>query len=85
MTKLTVGLIGAGRLGRVYARDLSTRISSTRPAQLENFARNVLEGRTPPIRIDDGIEALKIALAATRARETGQCASLSSPEYTMNR
>ena len=54
-------------------------------AQLENFARNVLEGRTPPIRIDDGIEALRIAVAATRARETGQCVSLSSPEYTMNR
>ena len=61
------------------------RFEGAYTAQLENFARNVLEGRTPPIRIDDGIEALRIALAATRARETGQSVSLSSPEYTMNR
>ena len=30
MEKLNVGLIGLGRLGRVYARDLSTRIPCTR-------------------------------------------------------
>ena len=29
-TKLNVGLIGLGRLGRVYARDLATRIPCTR-------------------------------------------------------
>jgi scyllo-inositol 2-dehydrogenase (NAD+) len=40
--------------------------------QLENFAQNVLHGRQPPITVDDGVEALKIAIAATRARETGQ-------------
>jgi inositol 2-dehydrogenase len=40
-------------------------------AQLQNFAQNVLEGRTPPITIDDGIEALRLSVAATRARETG--------------
>src|SRR6266536_1452355 len=28
--RLAVGLIGLGRLGRVYARDLSTRIAETR-------------------------------------------------------
>ena len=28
--RLNVGLIGLGRLGRVYARDLSTRIAETR-------------------------------------------------------
>ena len=41
-------------------------------AQLENFAGNVLHGRLPPITVDDGVEALKIAIAATTARETGQ-------------
>ena len=40
--------------------------------QLENFAENVLRGWQPPITVDDGVEALKIAIAATTARETGQ-------------
>ena len=40
--------------------------------QLQNFAQNVLQDRTPPITIDDGMEALRIGVAATRARETGQ-------------
>jgi inositol 2-dehydrogenase len=40
-------------------------------AQLENFARNVLDGGDPPVTIEDGIEALRIAVAATQARETG--------------
>src|SRR5205807_2630793 len=30
MTRLKVGLIGLGRLGRVYARDLSSRIAEAR-------------------------------------------------------
>jgi len=32
--KLTVGLIGCGRLGRIYARDLSSRIAETRLAAI---------------------------------------------------
>ncbi len=40
-------------------------------SQLENFARNVLDGREPPVTIEDGLQALRIAVAATRARETG--------------
>jgi inositol 2-dehydrogenase len=39
--------------------------------QLQNFAQNVLNDRTPPISIEDGLEALRIGVAATRARETG--------------
>jgi predicted dehydrogenase len=39
-------------------------------AQLQNFAENVLEGRPPAIAIDDGLEALRIGVAATRALET---------------
>jgi len=39
--------------------------------QLQNFAQNVLQQRQPPVTIDDGMEALRIAIAATRARETG--------------
>jgi scyllo-inositol 2-dehydrogenase (NAD+) len=39
--------------------------------QLQNFAQNVLQNRQPPITIDDGMEALRIGVAATRARESG--------------
>ena len=39
--------------------------------QLQNFAQNVLQQRNPPITIDDGMEALRVGVAATRARESG--------------
>jgi len=32
----------------------------------------VLEGRKPPVTIDDGMAALRIAIAAHRAYETGE-------------
>jgi inositol 2-dehydrogenase len=40
--------------------------------QLQNFAQNVLHDRVPPVVIKDGVEALRIALAATKAHQTGQ-------------
>ena len=40
--------------------------------QLQNFAQNVLQERPAPITIDDGLEALRIGVAATRAHETQQ-------------
>jgi inositol 2-dehydrogenase len=40
--------------------------------QLENFAENVLKGRPAPVTIQDGVEALRVAVAATRACATGQ-------------
>lgn len=46
--------------------------------QLEDFAQNVLHGRTPPITVDDGVRALEVAIAATRARETGQPVTIAS-------
>jgi len=39
--------------------------------QLQNFAQNVLYGRPAPITIDDGMEALRIGVAATRAQQSG--------------
>jgi len=39
--------------------------------QLQNFAQNVLQGREAPIAIDDGMEALRIGVAATRAQHSG--------------
>jgi inositol 2-dehydrogenase len=38
--------------------------------QLQNFAQNVLQDRPAPITIDDGLEALRIGVAATRAHQT---------------
>jgi len=40
--------------------------------QLQNFAQNVQQQREAPITIDDGMEALRIGVAATKARESGQ-------------
>jgi inositol 2-dehydrogenase len=39
--------------------------------QLQNFAQNVQQDRTPPVTIVDGMEALRIGVAATRAHGTG--------------
>jgi scyllo-inositol 2-dehydrogenase (NAD+) len=46
--------------------------------QLENFADNVLKDRPAPITIQDGVEALRIAIAATRACETGRSVDVST-------
>ncbi len=40
--------------------------------QLQNFAQNVQQQRTPPIRIEDGLEALRLGVAATQAQESGK-------------
>ena len=39
--------------------------------QLQNFAQNVLQGKPAPITIDDGMEALRVGVAATRAQAKG--------------
>jgi myo-inositol 2-dehydrogenase/D-chiro-inositol 1-dehydrogenase len=39
--------------------------------QLQNFAQNVLQGRSAPITIDDGMEALRVGVAASRAQAKG--------------
>lgn len=47
--------------------------------QLQDFARNVLAGKEPPVKIRDGVEALRIALAAAeayRSRGTVQVSSI---------
>ena len=48
--------------------------------QLQNFAQNVQQQRTPPITIVDGLEALRLGVAATRAQESG--ASVAVAEVT---
>ena len=53
------------------------RFAEAYTAQLENFARNVLQHRSPPITVDDGVEALRVAIAATRAQKTGERVAVS--------
>jgi predicted dehydrogenase len=55
------------------------RFGDAYTAQLENFARNVLDGKEPPVTIEDGLHALRVAVAATQARETGLAVSIASP------
>jgi scyllo-inositol 2-dehydrogenase (NAD+) len=52
------------------------RFRDAYPAQLQNFADNLHNDRQPPITIDDAMETLRIALAATRAQATGKAVSL---------
>jgi scyllo-inositol 2-dehydrogenase (NAD+) len=54
------------------------RFAEAYTSQLENFARNVLDGREPPITVDDGVEALRVAIAATTAQKTGQRVAITS-------
>ena len=46
--------------------------------QLQNFAQNVLHDREPAVVMKDGVEALRIALAATIAHQTQQRVKVSS-------
>ena len=46
--------------------------------QLQNFARNVLHDAPPPVIIKDGVEALRVALAATAAHRGGQPVKVAS-------
>ena len=46
--------------------------------QLQSFAQNVLQGRAAPITIEDGLEALRIGIAATRAQQSGAAVTVSS-------
>ena len=48
------------------------RFAQAYTIQLQDFARNVIEGRPATLTIDDGIAAIKIALAAERARVSGR-------------
>jgi scyllo-inositol 2-dehydrogenase (NAD+) len=48
------------------------RFADAYTAQLRNFVGNVLTGRPAPITIEDGLGAIKVAVAAQRAYEQGR-------------
>jgi scyllo-inositol 2-dehydrogenase (NAD+) len=54
------------------------RFAGAYTTQLQNFAQNVLQGHKPAVTIDDGLAALRIGIAASRAYETGQRVSVAS-------
>jgi inositol 2-dehydrogenase len=54
------------------------RFAEAYPAQLEDCAGNVLSGRPPSVTLTDGIEALRVALAATRSFHSGQPVEVAS-------
>jgi inositol 2-dehydrogenase len=56
------------------------RFAGAYTTQLQNFAQNVLHDRKPPVTIDDGMAALRIAIAAHRSFETGGRVSVAGVE-----
>ncbi len=40
--------------------------------QLQNFIDNLIEEKSPPVTLEDGVESLKISLAAKQSFDTGQ-------------
>lgn len=48
------------------------RFAGAYTAQLRDFAQNVLLGRPAPVTIDDGLAALRIAVAARESQATGR-------------
>ena len=66
----------AAMTGRGFDMNYASFIAYT--VQLQNFAQNVLQGRPAPLTVDDGVEAIRIAVAAHRAFETGQPVDVAS-------
>jgi predicted dehydrogenase len=48
------------------------RFATAYTVQLQDFARNVLQGRPAPITLEDGLGALRIAVAARESQRTGK-------------
>src|SRR6185369_71806 len=54
------------------------RFATAYTTQLRDFARNVLQGRKAPLTIDDGVEAIRIAVAAGQACASGKTVDVAS-------
>jgi inositol 2-dehydrogenase len=67
-----------GRVAHDTVPYFMERFRDAYTSQLENFAENVLFEREPPITVDDGVESLRIGMAATQARETGKPVEVAS-------
>ncbi len=54
------------------------RFAGAYTTQLQDFAQNVLQGRPAPVTIDDGLAALRIAVAARESQATGRPVAVAS-------
>ena len=54
------------------------RFAGAYTAQLQDFAQNVLQGRPAPVTIDDGLAALRIAVAARESQQSGRPVEVAS-------
>jgi predicted dehydrogenase len=59
------------------------RFEKAYTAQLRDFASNVLGDATPSVSIDDGIGALRVGLAATRAYHAKRAVDLGDEARTV--
>jgi inositol 2-dehydrogenase len=55
------------------------RFAGAYTAQLQNFVENVIQGRPAPITIRDGLQAMRIAVAATGACASGEAVKVEGP------
>lgn len=67
-----------GRVAHDTVPYFMERFRDAYTAQLQDFARNVLQRRPPAITITDGLEAMRIAVAATRSCASGQPVEVAS-------
>ena len=54
------------------------RFAGAYTAQLKDFVDNVRQGRPPSVTIRDGMQAMRIGVAATKARASGQPVAVAS-------
>lgn len=71
LARFFVGEVRTVSVAHDTAPGFLERFSAAYVAQLENFAGNVLRARPSPVTIDDGVEALRVALAARQALVSG--------------
>lgn len=76
--KTPVLVMTAGAISHDTVSSFEERFRDAYTIQLADFADNVLDDRPPPVTVVDGLEALRLALAATRARESGQPVDVAS-------
>lgn len=86
---MKVGIIGAGRIGKVHAKNISmfvpemeikTIVDPFMNEQTEAFAEAVLNDRETPVTGEDGLYPVLMAAAATKSLKEGRPVKISEIE-----